>query len=144
MELTSEVSLILTLISLILACIYLIFLFATFSTKTTNQISVIKIIIVLPLIVVNIVRQDWLLTGIWVFNLILILITNPKLSDFVSALTDPYNSANIANATQKSRYSAPYDTVGTNCTACGAKNEYPVDGKAHYCTHCGTVLPQAY
>lgn len=132
-----DVDLVLSVVSLILASIFLILIIATFSVKNNNQLSVAKILLISALVVVNLIRQEWFLVSIWGLNLVLNVLINPKILELLKSLTE--NSKPVETLPFENHY----DTVGTNCTACGAKNEYPVDGKAHYCTHCGTVLPRA-
>ena len=127
----------LSIVSLILATIFLVLIIATFSVKNNNPLSVAKILLISALVITNLIREEWFLVSIWGLNLVLNILINPKILELLKSLVDEPMTVD----TQP--FEAPYDTVGTNCTACGAKNEYPVDGKAHYCTHCGTVLPRA-
>ena len=122
--------------SLIIAVIFIAFLVMTASGKFNPKANAVKMLLTALLALIGYVQQSWVVAGIWTFNFALYL--------FLALLYLKLNALQNKDQEPPEIYTAPYDTVGTNCTACGARNEYPVDGKNHFCTHCGTMLPKAH
>lgn len=124
----------LSVLGIMLSVTFMVVVLVNFQKPNTKQISLVKILLILSLLIISVILQNWLLIFIWVFNLTLQIIIMP---------TSPSLTENSTKPVEGQTENVVFETFGTNCNACGAPNEYPVDGKAHYCTHCSTVLPKA-